>query len=268
MDRFFHLKFKKWQFMKGFGNFVPGPARIPHWDALFKLYAPRDTAWGPDYGERFVLELNGLHPLTRVSEAADTFISDDKKYTVLIKDRGFLPDELEYTGNIQTDVVEYINGLDLIGAERAAALNDIEKAKFSYIEITQARDLLIAYFNGAKTGVREDGTVGYIGWTPWIEALQALHAAHPVRSVDSPHYNHKEGRTIKGANVELRVGGEVYRTADWYWHGDSTSQDQVADPKTIGDYGGLTRCSTVENYSFASFHFEVVKAGIPSTTDE
>lgn len=258
-NRFFHLKFKKWQFMNGFANFVPGAVRVPHWDAMFKMYGGRYEDWREDYGERFVLELNGKHTLVK-SEASNIFSGDG--YMVTIKDFGFLPDELEYTGNEPVAVVEYVNAMPLIGPERWAKLDDVEKAKLSNMEITHARDLLNAFLTTAKVGVREDGTFGYIGWTPWLDALGSLLGAHPVKSVDAPQYAHREGRTIKGANIELRVDSEVYRTADFYWHGDITSSDQIADPKTVGDYGGFTRCSAEEDYSFAMFHFEVVKPGI------
>jgi hypothetical protein len=116
--------------------------------------------------------------------------------------------------------------------------------------------------------VREDGTTGYIGWTPWIEALQQILTVHPVKHVTIADPTYTPGRTIKGANIELHVGSEIYRTADFYWHGDKDSVDAKADPRTIGDYGGFTQCSDQENYSFASFHFEVVKGGVLSTTDE
>jgi len=35
----------------------------------------------------------------------------------------------------------------------------------------------------------------------------------------------------------------------------------------VGDYGGFTQCSEQENYSFASFHFEVV-TGAPAAADD
>jgi len=257
-DRFFHLKFSKWAFMKEFANFVPGPTRIPHWDAQFKMYGDRYDDWGPEYGSRFVLDLNGEHTMVKDKET-DTFVSEDGKYTVLFKSRGFLPDEVEWQRNEKKPVVEYVDALPLIGAERVAALTDAQRAKMSPIEVTYAQDLFNAFMDGAKTEVAEDGTTKIVGWTPWVDALQSLLGAHPVRSADVPIYVHTEGRTIKGANIELRVGGEVYRTADFYWHGDKTANDAKVDPKAIGDYGGFTRCSASENYSFASFHFEIVK---------
>jgi hypothetical protein len=124
--------------------------------------------------------------------------------------------------------------------------------------------------NSSKTVVNDEGITVIIGWSPWYEALQKILDAHPVRTAVTPIYSYTEGRTIKGAEIELHIGTEIYRTADFYWHGDITSQDQVADPKTAGDYGGFKRCSTIENYSFASFHFEPVKEGYQPirTTDE
>jgi hypothetical protein len=266
MDRMFHLKFKKWQFMKGFANFVPGPMKIPHWDALFKMYGKKGELWGAAYGERFSLELNGWHGMNPDGEGV--FVSDDGKYTVIFKNRGFVPDEREFKQNKEVDVSEVINGYALLDSDRQAALDEFEKAKLESRDILYIRDELVTYMNGAKTGVREDGTTGYIGWTPWYEALQKILAAHPVKHVTTADYTYAPGRTIKGANIELHVGNEVYRTADFYWHGDKTSADQIADPKTVGDYGGFKQCSDQENYSFADFHFEVVKAGVLSTTDE
>jgi hypothetical protein len=263
-DRFFHLKFKKWQFMKGFANFVPGPARIPHWDALFKMYGYRNESWNPEYGNRFSLELNGRHEMTRV-EGTDTYAGDG--FTVIIKDRGFVPDEKQFKQNKMVDVSEVINGYALLDADRQARLDEFEKAKLESRDILYIRDELVTFLSGAKEGVREDGTFGYIGWTPWIEALQQILAAHPVQHVTVPDYTYTPGRTIKGANVELHVGGEVYRTADFYWHGDITSEDQKADPRTVGDYGGFTQCSEQEDYSFAIFHFEVV-TGSPVADDD
>jgi hypothetical protein len=265
MDRFFHLKFKKWAFMKGFSNFVPGPEKIPHWDAQFKMYGKRGDLWSPEYGERFSLELNGHHVMnptgTSKYEVGLTreFVSEDGKYTVILKALGFVPDEKQFKQNKEVDVSEVINGYALLDADRQAALDEFEKAKLESRDILYIRDELIAFIQGAKEGVRADGTVGYIGWTPWIEALQQILAAHPVQHVTVADYAYTPGRTIKGVNVELHVGDEVYRTADFYWHGDITSEDQKADPKTAGDYGGFTQCSAQENYSFASFHFEVVK---------
>jgi hypothetical protein len=268
MDRLFHLKFKKWQFMKGFANFVPGPSsNFPHWDALFKIYGKKGDLWSAIYGERFTLELNGYHAMTQPLEDADTFVSDDGKYTVVIKDRGFVPDEKQFKQNKTVDLSEVINGYALLDSDRQAALDEFEKAKLASRDILYIRDELITYMNGAKTGVREDGTTGYIGWTPWYEALQQILTAHPVKQVTVPDYSYNPGRTIKGANIELHVGGEVYRTADWYWHGDKDSTDAKADPRTIGDYGGFKQCSDQENYSFADFHFEVVKAGLPATDE-
>jgi hypothetical protein len=263
-DRFFHLKFKKWQFMQGFANFVPGPTRIPHWDALFKMYGYRSESWDADYGNHFSLELNGKHDMVRVGET-DTFSGDG--YTVIIKDRGFVPLERQFKGNKIVDVSEVINGYALLDSDRQARLDEFEKIKLENRDILYIKDELIAFLTNAKEGVREDGTFGYIGWTPWIEALQQILAAHPVQHVTIADYATTPGRTIKGANIELHVDGEVYRTADFYWHGDITSEDQKADPKTVGDYGGLTQCSEQEDYSFASFHFEVV-TGIPTVDEE
>lgn len=268
MDRMFHLKFKKWAFMKGFANFVPGPGHIPHWDALFKMYGKKGDLWSADYGDRFSLELNGPHVMTPMTDNSSVFVSDDGKYTVVIKDGGFVPDEREFKQNKEVDVSEVINGLALLDEDRKARLDEFEKAKLESRDILLIRDELITYMTGAKTGVREDGTTGYIGWTGWYEALQTILTAHPVKHVTSPDYSYNPGRTIKGANIELHVGTELYRTADFYWHGDKTSVDAIADPRTIGDYGGFKQCSDQENYSFASFHFEVVKPGILSTTDE
>lgn len=256
-DRFFHLKFKKWQFMKGFANFVPGPEKIPHWDVLFKMYGYRTELWGPEYGARFSLELNGRHEMARVDET-DTFVGDG--YTVVINNRGFVPDEKQFKQNKKVDVSEIVNGLELLDEDRKARLDEFERAKLESRDILYIQDELMAFLRSAKAGVREDGTWGYIGWTPWIDALQQILAAHPVQSVTVADYTYTPGRTIKGANVELHVGDEVYRTADFYWHGDITSNDQKVDPKTVGDYGGFTQCSEQENYSFASFHFEVVKS--------
>lgn len=267
MDRFFHLKFKKWQFMKGFANFVPGPSsNFPHWDGLFKMYGKKGELWGASYGERFSLELNGWHPMNLVGE--DTFASDDQKYRVVIKNRGFVPDEVQFKQNKIVDKSEVINGFALLDSDRQAALNEFEKVKLESRDILQIRDELITYLNNAKTGVRPDGTTVYIGWTPWIEALQQILAAHPVQHVTIADPVYTPGRTIKGANIELHVGPEIYRTADFYWHGDKDSADAKADPRTIGDYGGFTQCSDQENYSYAGFHFEVVKAGALSTVDE
>jgi hypothetical protein len=269
LDRYFHLKYKKWQFMKGFANFVPGPSsNFPHWDGLFKMYGYKGELWSPEYGERFSLELNGWHGMTRV-EKTDTFVSDDQKYTVIIKNRGFVPDEAEFKQNKIVDKSEIINGYALLDAERKAALDEFEKAKLESRDILYIKDELVTFLTNAKEGVREDGTFGYIGWTPWYEALQQILDAHPVEQVTIAEPAYTPGRTIKGANIELHVGGEVYRTADFYWHGDKDSFEAKADPRTIGDYGGFKQCSDQEDYSFASFHFEVVKAGrILSTTDE
>jgi hypothetical protein len=275
MDRFFHLKFKKWAFMKGFANFVPSTTRIPHWDALFKMYGPKGDLWSANYGNRFSLELNGWHGMSPVAKVEPltysipgyppawdrSFVSDDGKYTVVIKALGFVPDAVQFKQNKIVDKSEVINGLALLDADRIAALDEFEKAKLEHRDILYIRDELVTFLTNAKEGVREDGTFGYIGWTPWIEALQQILAAHPVEHVTVAEYAYTPGRTIKGANIELHVGPEVYRTADWYWHGDKDSIDAKADPRTIGDYGGFTQCSEQEDYSFADFHFEVVKPG-------
>jgi hypothetical protein len=267
MDRLFHLKFKKWAFMAGFANFVPGPSsNFPHWDALFKIYGKKGDLWSATYGERFSLELNGWHGM-ELQKGLDGFISDDQKYIVIIKDRGFVPDERQFKQNKRVAVVEYVNGLALLDEERKARLDEFERAKLEHIEIVYVQDLLDAYKNNIKVGVRPDGTFGWMGWTPWLEALQTILTAHPVTYVDSPDYSYTPGRTIKGANIELHIGPEKYRTADFYWHGDKDSADAKADPRTIGDYGGFKQCSDQENYSFADFHFEVVKAGLPATDE-
>jgi hypothetical protein len=262
MDRMFHLKYKKWEFMKGFANFVPGPSsNFPHWDALFKMYGKKGDLWSPEYGERFSLELNGWHGMNPLISDANEFISDDQKYTIKIKNRGFVPDEAQFKENKQVDVSEVINGLALLDGDRIARLDEFEKAKLASRDILYIRDELITFMNGAKEGVREDGTFGYMGWTPWIEALQQILAAHPVKHVTVAEYAYTPGRTIKGVNIELHVDPEVYRTSDFYWHGDKDSMDAKADPRTIGDYGGFTQCSEQEDYSYADFHFEVVKPG-------
>jgi hypothetical protein len=282
MDRMFHLKFKKWAFMKGFANFVPGPAKVPHDDALFKMYGPWGDLWSANYGERFSLELNGWHGMNPVAKSSSptfslstipepwerSFVSDNGKYTVKFKALGFVPDEKQFKQNKTVDVSEVINGYALLDADRQARLDEFEKVKLESRDILYIRDELFAFLRTAKEGVREDGTFGYMGWTPWIEALQQILAAHPVQSVTTADYVYTPGRTIKGVNIELHVGGEIYRTADFYWHGDKDSIDAKEDPRTIGDYGGFTQCSEQENYSFASFHFEVVKPGIISAVDE
>jgi hypothetical protein len=268
MDRMFHLKFPKFQFMKGFANFVPGPSsNFPHWDALFKMYGKKGDLWSAGYGDRFSLELNGWHGM-EFQKGLDGFISDDQKYIVVIKNRGFVPDECQFKQNKTVDLSEVINGLALLDEDRKVALDEFQKADLTSIDILKVKELRDTYMSGAKTGVREDGTTGYIGWAPWIEALQQILAAHPVKHVTIADPVYTPGRTIKGANIELHVGTEVYRTADFYRHGDKDSIDAKADPRTIGDYGGFKQCSDQENYSFASFHFEVVKGGVLSTTDE
>jgi hypothetical protein len=275
MDRVFHLKYKKWEFMKGFANFVAGPGHTPpHWDALFKMYGKKGDLWSPEYGERFSLELNGWHEMAPVGTShyevglTRTFASDDGKYIVVLKALGFVPDEKEFKQNKVVDKSEIINGYALLDAERKAALDEFQKAKLESRDILYIRDELNTFMSGAKEGVRADGTWGYIGWTPWIEALQQILAAHPVEHVTTAEPAYTPGRTIKGANIELHVGGEVYRTADFYWHGDKDSFEAKADPRTIGDYGGFKQCSDQENYSFASFHFEVVKPGLLAAVDE
>ena len=264
VDRFYHLKFKKWAFMKGFGNFVPGPSNIPHWDALFKIYGPREELYSDKYGAKYTLELNNqvlnfTRTDTKDGSLFTTGIENDPY--VVIKNFGFVPLEKEFMKNEETNVSEEINGYELLDAERKAALNEFQIAKLVKIDILFVKDLFLKYMEGAKYGVREDGTIGYLEWTPWIEALTKILDAHPIKRATVPVYRYNPGRTIKGANIELRIKGEIYRTADFYWHSDITSSDAVADLKTLGDYGGFKTCSAEENYSFASFHFEPVKAG-------
>ncbi len=259
VDRFFHLKFPKWKFMEGFANFIAGPTKISHWDAQFKMYGDRYDDWGDGYGERFTLELNGIHVMNQLVSDPNEFISEEGKYVVKLLNRGFLPDVIQWVGNKPQKVVEYVDALPLIGAERVAALTDVQQAKLSPIEITYAQDLFNAFMHEAKTEVDAEGMTKIAGWSPWIEALSSLLNVHPVKTIFAPDYVRKEGSTIKGANIELHIANEVYRTADFYWHGDKTSDDARTNPNTIGDYGAFIRCSAEENYSFASFHFEVVR---------